>query len=283
MNRSNLLSTNLANIDFASQETGVITLLANDGKLHRLLLSWDEVNVKQLMIYVPANSQVDILEMGEPKANEITYHLGRFSTVNFVRASLKDVRSNRYIFNLEEGAHLVAGLADFAHGKKKEQVTFHLHGRDSYATWRLSSFADQLDEKEYDVSFIHYAPSTYGSMANFGVVADTSKLIFSGVSHILNGATNAKTHQNAKIMVFDKLANAKANPILKIDENQVEASHAAAVGKVNDEHLFYLCSRGLTESQAKRVITLGYLNPILEYFTDETIKDLVAEAITKQV
>ena len=52
-------------------------------------------------------------------------------------------------------------------------------------------------------------------------------------------------------MVFDNECVAIAKPILKIDENDIEANHAAVVGKINDEHLFYLTSRGISETEAK--------------------------------
>jgi Fe-S cluster assembly protein SufD len=67
--------------------------------------------------------------------------------------------------------------------------------------------------------------------------------------------------------------------VLKIDENEVEASHAATVGRVNEDHLYYLQSRGLTKSDAKRLITLGYLQPIIRYFTDTSVQEKLASQI----
>ena len=283
MKRNNVFQTKSVSFAVTNDVEGELTVLPNDGKSHRLLLSWNDINLKKITMHIPQNASVDLVEIGEPKVSEIHYIVGAYASVHIARATLERVSSSNLTMDIGESAKVVFGVADFAHGKKKEQVTFHLQGRDSHVSWRLSSFADQQDDKAYDVSFIHHAPSTFASMANYGVVADSSRLVFAGISHILNGAVMSKTHQNAKIMVFDSSAQAKANPILKIDDNQVEASHAAAVGKVNDEHLFYLCSRGLSESQAKRVITLGYLNPILDYFSDEDIRQIVADAITKQV
>ena len=80
-------------------------------------------------------------------------------------------------------------------------------------------------------------------------------------------------------MVFDKDNKAIAKPILKIDENEVEANHAAVVGKINDEHLFYLTSRGLSETEAKELITLGYLKPILLGFKEEETKNHISSLI----
>ena len=70
-------------------------------------------------------------------------------------------------------------------------------------------------------------------------------------------------------MVFDPKSDAIAKPILKIDENDIEANHAAAVGKISDEHLFYLTSRGLSIEEAKLIITLGYLKPIFKGFDED--------------
>ena len=120
-------------------------------------------------------------------------------------------------------------------------------------------------------------------MDNYGVCEDEASLTLSGVGFIKNGAKKTKAHQTAKIMVFDKNCNAKACPILKIDENDVEASHAATVGKVSEEHLFYLCSRGITKDDAKRLITLGYLNPIIKYFGEDEIASSIENVIQRRV
>ena len=116
-------------------------------------------------------------------------------------------------------------------------------------------------------------------MDNYGVVRDDGKLVFSGIGKIANGQHGSKAHQNAKIMVFDKNSIGVAKPILKIDENDIEASHAAIVGKINDEHIFYLTSRGLSEDDAKRLITFGYLKPIIKGFEDEELKEQITNLI----
>jgi Fe-S cluster assembly protein SufD len=84
-------------------------------------------------------------------------------------------------------------------------------------------------------------------------------------------------------MVFDRYSNAIAKPILKIDENEIEASHAATVGKISDDELFYLTSRGLSEETAKELITLGYLKPILKGFQDEEVAEQISNLIEERM
>lgn len=175
--------------------------------------------------------------------------------------------------------NLEAAIADFTPGRGKVMVSFDLIGRDSQLEWRTAALASQQDRKFYGINFTHKNFNTYANMTNYGVTEGSSTLQFTGTGHILNGAKFSKTHQAAKIMVFDEKCFGRADPVLKIDENEVEASHAATVGRVNEDHLYYLQSRGLTKKAAKRLITLGYLQPIIAYFTDETIQQELAKQI----
>lgn len=172
-----------------------------------------------------------------------------------------------------------AYFADFIPGKCKGDIAINLNKEYATCEWHLASLSMKQDNKEFNVSAYHNAVNTYAQMDNYGVCRDSGKLVFSGICHIINGSHGSKAHQNAKIMVFDELSNGVAKPILKIDENDIEASHAAIVGKINDDHIFYLTSRGLTEEEAKRIITLGYLKPILHGFEDEDIKEEIENLI----
>ena len=132
---------------------------------------------------------------------------------------------------------------------------------------------------EFDVSMYLMNLKTVAHINNYGVTRDESKLFFSGICHIINGAHESKAHQNSKIMVFDEHSDAVAKPILKIDDNDIEASHAAVVGKISDDHMFYLTSKGLSENEARELITYGYLKPILNGFDDEKLQERISSLI----
>jgi Fe-S cluster assembly protein SufD len=78
----------------------------------------------------------------------------------------------------------------------------------------------------------------------------------------------------AKIVLFDDNAKAKSMPILKISENDISASHATSVGTLNENEVFYLTSRGISEDMAKNLITLGYFNPIISKFDEEAQEEI---------
>lgn len=204
-----------------------------------------------------------------------------FLKLNFL--SLTQSACGNYLFDLEESSNAFVAMADLVKGNVDFNATFNLLGDNANSEWHLASLGADNDKKIFNINFNHVAKNTTGVMSNYGVVEDESMMHFKGISHIKNGSIKSKTHQSAKIMVFDPKCHAKANPILKIDENDIEASHAAIVGKVNDEHMFYLCSRGISENDAKQLITLGYLKPITNYFEDEKYVQEIVDGIEKRL
>ena len=160
-------------------------------------------------------------------------------------------------------------FADFSDGSGTFNANIYLEGEGAKGEWRTASIANKKSRKIINANLYHKVPHTEGLTDNYGITKDEARLSFVGTSAIDRGSFGSATRQSAKIIVFDPRSQGKCAPILIIDENDVKASHAAIVGKLNDEHIFYLCSRGLSEEEAKRLITLGYLKPIVPYFEEE--------------
>ena len=200
-------------------------------------------------------------------------------------AMILDKELNNVKINIDilRQSSLEAYVADFSKDKLDFAAIVNLKEEGANCYFKLASLSANKDDKNISVSVNHLVPQTYGKVDNYGVCKDSGKLLFAGTSHIFEKAIKSKTQQNAKILVFDEASNAIAKPILKIDENDIEASHAAVVGKINDEHLFYLTSRGISELEAKQLITFGYLKPILAGFNDEKNKDYISSLIERRM
>ena len=201
----------------------------------------------------------------------VTINLLDYSILHLSLLVDSSVENLKLAANLGQNAKLFVHYADFSTEVNKTDVVINLNKENAEVVWKLASLSSKQDKKNIVVSVLHNAPSTFARVDNYGVAKDTSKLLFAGTSHILNGMIKSKTQQNAKIMVFDEGCVATCKPILKIDENDIEASHAAAVGKISDDQIFYLTSRGLTLEESKMIITLGYLKPIFKGFSEEDV------------
>ncbi|MDY0100933.1 MAG: SufD family Fe-S cluster assembly protein [Bacilli bacterium] len=219
----------------------------------------------------------------EEETSSLHILLNKNSYLNLGLLNFQKGQKNKIEIDVLESSELELALADFSLGSTSLELKINLKEKGARASLKLATLSRHKDEKKFNIFFNHLAPKTYAEMDNYGVARHESKLIFSGANEIINGAIKSKTSQKAKIIVFDPLASGKANPYLNIYENDVMASHAAVVGKLSEDHLFYLMSRGLNIEEAKKLITYGYLMPIAQYFKDVDLKAKITLSIEEQL
>ena len=230
---------------------------------------------------VNTNSRLTILDLKDVRDIEITLEKDSYLLLSLLLENDIDDLNIKVV--AKNNSSLEGFIADFSKNSLNLNCVVDLAEEDAAAYIKLASLSANKDDKRISISINHLVSKTYGKVDNYGVCKDLGKLLFAGTSHIFEKAIKSKTQQNAKIMVFDEASDAIAKPILKIDENDIEASHAAVVGKINDEHLFYLTSRGISETDAKQLITFGYLKPILEGFNNENTKEYISSLIERRM
>ena len=239
----------------------------------------DCANKKSFDVVIDRGINANILLLNIKENTKFNFKLEENAELNLKTILKDELKSLEIDMYLGLNSKMKAYCADFTNGDNNVIVNVNLDNPNTKAEWHLASLSAKNDNKVFDVSLLHNGTGTYGLSDNYGVSKDDARLVFAGVSTIKKGAKGSKTRQNAKIMVFDELSKAIAKPVLKIDENEIEASHGASVGKISDEQMFYLTSRGLTEEVAKELITLGYLRPILNGFEDDEMKDEISSLI----
>ena len=85
---------------------------------------------------------------------------------------------------------------------------------------------------------------------------------YRGKVHVDPGATRAKSFVRCDALILDEISGSETKPYMEVGERDAEIGHEATVSKVGDDQLFYLMSRGLTESQATGMIVNGFIEPI---------------------
>ena len=110
----------------------------------------------------------------------------------------------------------------------------------------------------------HKGPNTSGHAISKGVVKDKAKSIFKGMIRIEENAKNSRAYLAEHGMILSKDAIADAIPGLEIETNEVKATHSASVAQINEEEIFYLMTRGLSEDEAKKLIIVGFFEPLVE-------------------
>ncbi|HOO43562.1 MAG TPA: SufD family Fe-S cluster assembly protein [Bacillota bacterium] len=130
---------------------------------------------------------------------------------------------------------------------------------------------------------VHQAPHTISNINNSLISNANAKLSYQVSGKIDKGNEFSSCKQSNKGIILSESGEIEVLPILYIDEYNVEASHGAAIGQIDEEQLYYLLSRGLTETEARSLIISGYTKPFVGAIEDDDIRDLVERQIVKRI
>lgn len=110
----------------------------------------------------------------------------------------------------------------------------------------------------------HSAPHTHSNLLIKGVFNDEAKFTYSGLIRIEKNAPHAHAYQKNQNLVLSPSVFVQSEPNLEILNNDVFCTHGSTTGKLNNEHIWYLMSRGLSENSAQNLLVQGFINDIYE-------------------
>ena len=129
----------------------------------------------------------------------------------------------------------------------------------------------------------NYGQHTVGHILQHGVILERGTLTFNGIGHILKGAKGADAQQESRVLMLSDQARADANPILLIDENEVTAGHAASIGQVDPEDMYYLMSRGLDQETAERLVIRGFLGAVIAEIPISSVRQEIIKVLDEKL
>lgn len=155
----------------------------------------------------------------------------------------------------------------------------YLVGRGAQANVKTVSIASGAQKQNMTVRTENIAPNTVGNIVNYGIVKDDAHLAFNGIGKIQKASKASDNQQETRLLNLSKTAQAVANPFLLIDEGDITAGHAASIGQLDEEQIYYLMSRGMSRTQASKMIVSGFLTPFVDAIDDETMKEALRTKI----
>ena len=154
----------------------------------------------------------------------------------------------------------------------------HLLGSGAEADVKTVSIASGEQKQNITVRTMNIADHTVGNITNYGIVKDDAHLAFNGIGKIQKASKASDNQQETRLLNLSKTAEAIANPFLLIDEGDITAGHAASIGQLDEEQIYYLMSRGMSRAEASKMIVSGFLAPFVDRIDDEEMK---ATLVTK--
>ncbi|PIN85232.1 MAG: Fe-S cluster assembly protein SufB [Candidatus Diapherotrites archaeon CG11_big_fil_rev_8_21_14_0_20_37_9] len=108
---------------------------------------------------------------------------------------------------------------------------------------------------------VHLASNTTSKITSKSISKDGGRSSYRGLVKVLKGCKNVKSSVNCDALILDKKSRSDTYPTIEIDEPTATIAHEATVGKIGDDEIFYLTSRGLSEAEAMTLIILGFIQP----------------------
>jgi Fe-S cluster assembly protein SufD len=219
-------------------------------------------------------------------ASVVEVEAGRGATVNYI--SLQQWGRNTHHFQTQRFTghrdSTVRSLAvNLGSTFARTQVESVLKGEGSFSEMLGLYFADSDQHFAQRTLQSHVAEHATSDLLYKGALKDHSRSEYSGLIKVLPGAQGTDAYQANRNLVLSDDAMARSIPQLEIEANEVRCTHGATVSPVEEEHLFYLMSRGIDRVTAQKLIVFGFFGEVLDRIRVPSVREQLSDAIGAKV
>ena len=144
-------------------------------------------------------------------------------------------------------------------------------------------FGRDNDVLDYNDISVQIGKDTLCEMHTAGVLTGNADKILRGTVDFRRGAKRGVGHESEDVLMFSPTARNRTAPLILCGEEEVEGQHAASVGRLDEGKLYYLRSRGLSESQARRLMVDARFAPAIEKIPLEELRTEVRETVARRL
>ena len=238
------------------------------------------------IIVVEANSKVDFIEeysdkeIGKELLNACVTEVfaNSDSKINFYHLNnwTKNVYNFTNIVGTAERNAAINWISGCFGGKlNRLRIDTNFNGQGSQCS-NIGVFLGKGKEHiDFTTNVYHNAENTTNDILVDGILKDESSSVYRGLIRIEKQAQKTNSYLANHILKLGDKTLANSIPSLKIDANDVKASHGATVGQIDEEHLFYLMARGLPRQEAERMIVEGFFEPVIHKIPSEELREKI--------
>jgi Fe-S cluster assembly protein SufB len=184
-------------------------------------------------------------------------------------STVQNWSKNTYNLNTKRAIAEKGGTMEWVSGSMGSKATMLypstiLKGKNATDNHITIAFAGEGQDIDTGAKVYHNAPDTKSTIESKSIAKDGGRTNYRGLVHIADGAEDSSTAVECDALMFDNDSTSDTMPYMEIEESKVDVAHEATVGKIGDEDVFYLQSRGLDDDDAKQMIVSGFIEPITE-------------------
>ena len=267
-----------ASLNTAVWSGGSFIYVPKGVKLEKPLQSYFRINTEQMgqfertLIIVDDDASVHYVEgCTAPQYSEYSLHAAvveifvnergycRYSTVQNWSNNIINLVTKRTL--VKAGGHMEWIDGNIGSAINMKYPACILAGEGAKGTTISIAFASADQIQDTGAKMIHLAPNTTSQIISKSICRGGGKVNYRGLVRHSKAATNAKSHIECDTIILDDISTSDTIPTNIVENDTSYIEHEATVSKVNEDQLFYLMSRGLTEAQATEMIVMGFIEP----------------------
>jgi Fe-S cluster assembly protein SufD len=283
-------------LNTAFLDQGLVVRVDENVKAGSLLIRWSlsgsdkaKMGNFRLVVLLEPGAELELIEQFE-SVGQTSAALNIVTQVNLAEgAGLRHVR----VQNESDGAVLLTSTSveqaarskyrysgfDLGGGLVRHALNARLAGAGAETGFDGAFVLDRKRHVDNHVSVDHAAPGCSSNQFFRGVLGGSSRGVFNGRALIRPGADGSSVRQSNANLLLSALAEMDTKPELEIYADEVEASHGATVGQLDESAIFYLRSRGLSEDQARRILTMAFCHAVTDRLVDRSLADRISVMI----
>lgn len=205
-------------------------------------------------------------------------HVIRIQNMNDSSISLDST-----ISTLGRDARVTMTTIELGAQNRVSSMVSHLEGENALSNMDSVYLTDGHRQLDMNYYMFHHARRSQSNINVQGAMMDRSKKIFKGTLDFKRGASLSKGSEEEYAILLDPEVVCQSIPLLLCEEDDVQGQHAASAGRIDEDQLFYLMSRGLSHGEARRIIIESAFEPILKGIPLAHLKDQVKANINHRL
>lgn len=226
------------------------------------------------LIVIEEGAQAHYIEgCSAPKYGSNALHAGCVEVfvgknATFRYSSVENWSKDTYNLNTKRAVVEDDGVMEWVGGNMGSGVTMLypcsiLKGHNARADHLGIAFANEGQIQDTGSKVFHIGENTRSRVTMKSISKGGGASVYRGDLRVARSAKNAMSHVECDALILDPISTSDTIPNIKIDNNSATINHEARVGKLSEEDIFYLMSRGVGEEQAAAMIVNGFINPIV--------------------
>jgi Fe-S cluster assembly scaffold protein SufB len=212
---------------------------------------YDKTETTRRTILVEANASCTYVYYDKDTVPTLLDHIYLYSNsmlhILYAGTYTRNVKRSVYIFMQEDGAQMTCQMLQALYGNTQ----------------------GEFDTKQY-----HQAPHTTSMLEVRKIMYDASVVLYNGIVHIDPHASGSNASQQDRTLLISNTARAQSRPALEVCTQEVHCAHGSALGTFDQEHIWYLQSRGILMQNAQRLLIYAFFSSVLQSIPENMRKEI---------